>query len=351
MKGVSDAFGAGHILFAMKIPRVRAAFAALSVAWLVGPARAQDVPAKPAAQPGEKAEGTPRVTTEPKALIGKPNDYFESLEPETIAEGMRFTEGPLWWEGRLLYCDLGGDAIYSIKPGPGAKPEEFRRPADRPAGLALDTSGRLLATHFGPRGGTGKVTRRAKDGTVETLIDKAGESPVKQCNDLAVRSDGTFYFTDFGGGKDGRSLFRVGTDAKAELVKAEFKAANGVCLSPDEKTLYVADMGDNKIKAFDVGADGALANERVFADFKGDGGGGSPDGMKTDVNGNLYTTGPGGIWVVSPKGDKLARLDQRGCSNLCFGGEDRRTMFITCGTKVLSVRTRHAGAPTPKPAK
>lgn len=316
------------------------AFLTLTSGIAFGQAEKAQQPAPPTAP---KAPEAPKPA-EPLATIGKPLDYFETTELTTVSSGHIFTEGPLWWNGKLLFCDLGGSKISTIAPGETAS-TVFRDNAEQPAGAALDLEGRLLVAHF--KGG--KVTRTAADGTVSTLIDTADDKKLGQCNDLAVRSDGSIYTTDFRGGPDNRNIIRIAPDGKASILPSTFKGANGLAFSPDESVLYVADFFGKLLKAFDVAADGSLSNERVFVDFKDEYTSptvrGFPDGIKVDTAGNVYTTGPGGIWVLSPKGEKLARLNMTNANNIGFGGDDNKTLFICATTKVFSVKTKIAGNP------
>jgi gluconolactonase len=320
---------------------------------------------KPAAQPeAPKAPAAPKPPSAPQAPaapFGKPLDFFEGTEFTTVsADGHFFTEGPLWWNGKLYFCDLAGDSIGTVVPG--AKAEVIRNEATRPAGAAVDMQGRLLIAHFGggmesgvtPKGEKtfgGRVTRTELDGTITTILDSIDGKPMGPCNDLVVRADGSIYVTDFGGGKDGRSLIRIAPDGKTSILPSTFQSANGIAFSPDESVLYVAEYKTNAIKAFDVTTDGSLSNERVLVDLKDEPGRGKCDGLKVDVQGNIYTTGPGGVWVISPRGEKLARLDTPGSlSNVAFGGADRKTLFITAGSKIYSVKTKIAGAASKAPA-
>ncbi len=308
----------------------------LAIAQESKPAEAPKPAAAPAAPVAAPAPAAPLAT------IGKPLDYFETTELTTVATGQVFTEGPLWWNGKLLFCDLGGK-ISTIAPGESA-PTVIRENADQPAGAALDLEGRLLITHM--KGGS--ISRTAADGTVTTLIDTADGKKLGRCNDLVVRADGSIYATDFAGGADNRNLIRVAPDGKATILPSSFKSANGLAFSPDQSILYVADFGGKLLKAFDVAADGSVSNERVFIDFKDEYANasvrGNPDGVKVDSAGNVYCTGPGGIWVLSPKGEKLARLNMNNTNNIAFGGDDNKTLFICATTKVFSVKTKIAGA-------
>lgn len=309
---------------------------AMSVGLTVAPAFAQ----------GEKKVAPAHPQASEKKESDRSAEFFDAGTLKEIASGFKFTEGPLWLpDGRLLFCDMSASVMYTVKPPAKLddlkeplKAEEYRKASERAAGTTLDRSGRLLAAHF-----AGKVTRTKADGSVEVIASECDGKPFGACNDLVTRADGVVYFTDFGGKSGSKGVFKIGTDGKVSLLTATLKAANGVALSPDEKTLYAADYGDKKVYAYDVQPDGSTSGERVFVDFKGDKGPGNPDGMKVDHEGNLYTTGPGGIWVVSSTGEKHGLLKVPGASNFCFGGEDGKTMFITAGSKVFAVRTRHAG--------
>ncbi len=313
-----------------------AALSALSLVPIGAPAFAQ-APAAPPSAPTKDAAAPARPGAEAA---------FETAQAREIASGFRFTEGPTWWNGRFLFCDMAASTMYTIDPeASGAKAEEFRKPSDRAVGATLDREGRLVACHF-----AGKVTRTQGDGKVATIAETVDGKKLARPNDLSVRSDGSIYFSDFGAGPDSsRGLFRIAPDGKVTLLDKDYKAANGVVFSPDEKTLYVADYGDRTVQAYAVGKDGAVSGRRTFVDFSADKGDGNPDGMRVDTAGNLYTTGPGGIWVYTPAGKALAFLGLPGVTNMAFGGPDGRTMLITAGSKVLTIRTKVAGV-VPGPA-
>lgn len=298
---------------------------------------AQEKPATAPAAPSTPAQPAKPEASESKPAIGH-EAVFESAELTEVTTGFKFAEGPLWWGDKLVVCDLGGSVVYTFTPGKDEKPVVFRDASESAAGSTLDREGRLLLAHF-----AGKITRTEKDGTVKVIADKCDDQPLGKCNDVVVRTDGTIYFTDFAGGKTGRSVLRIAPDGKVIACKGDFKAANGLTFSPDEKILYVADYGAKLVKAFDVAASGELSNEREFVNFKGEAGGGTPDGMKVDTAGNLFTTGPGGVWVIKPDGTKLAKLPVRGMSNVAFGGADGKTLYITAGAKAYSVKVKVAG--------
>lgn len=293
----------------------------------------------------------------PASKLSDPLAVFSTTTPATVTDTLTFAEGPLWHDGRLFVCDLAGDTVYTISPrevDPAtpekeawSAPVEFRKPSSRAAGSAVDANGRLLLAHF-----AGSVTRTEKDGTVTTIASEVpvgGEQrPLARCNDLAVHADGTIFFTDFGKkGSESKGLFCIKPEGTVAQLDADFGAANGVALAPDGKTLYVADYGKNQVIAMDVGAAGTVSNRRVFVDLSADKSPGRCDGLKVHPLGRVFTTGPGGIWVIAADGTPITRLEiEGGASNLCFGGPTGNSVFITTGSRVLSVELATVLAPT-----
>jgi gluconolactonase len=274
-------------------------------------------------------------------------DCFESLTATQVASGFRFTEGPVpLADGSLLFSDIPASIIYRLAPG--GLPEVWRSPSGQSNGLTLDRQGRLIACEHGNR----RVTRTEHDGAIVSLADRYHGGRLNSPNDVVVRSDGIIYFTDppYGITPDQREqpcngIYRILPDGALELLVSDFDRPNGLAFSPDERLLYVDDSPRRHIRAFDVSADGALSNGRLFADMASSAEG-SPDGMKLDVEGNIYCTGPGGLWVFSPSGlcHGVLALPQLP-ANAAFGGPDRRTLFLTARTSVYTLRTRTAGIP------
>lgn len=303
------------------------------------PASKPEAPKVSAPQPDAAKPDAPK--TETPDLAAKLGEYFTAKEPTVIATGLKFTEGPLVMGGKLVICDLGASTLYTIDTEtPDAKPAVLREATLGGAGATLDHEGRLLVAHFGGREG-GRVTRTESDGKVSIIFDSIDGQPLKSLNDLVVHSSGDILVTEFGGGR----VFRVKPPANAEekaavtVLATGLRQPNGVTLSPDEKTLYVAEYGTGQIVAFDLSASDVAASKRDFAKLGGRG----ADGMKVDDKGNLYVAGAGGVWVFSSKGETLCRLTVRGASNICFGGKDRKTLYITAGETVQKVGTTHAG--------
>lgn len=287
-----------------------------------------------------------------------------SSEAEIIAEGHRFTEGPVWVPGDgpdrpgfLLYSDIPENTIYRLRVGEAdAKPTVWLKPSGHANGLALDARGRvLIAMH------DGRVARRdarASDGvTPEPLISAFEGKGLNSPNDLAATPDGTIYFTDppYGLrpplGAAGRSrelefcgVFRLSPDGTLHLEHREIPTPNGVTVSPDGRTLYVADTGTGSIFAFGIDNDGSLGEPRLFANNDTGGRRTFADGLKVDVEGNVYAAGPGGVWVYDPRGRHLGTIPTPTApTNLCFGGDDYRTLFATTRDTVCRIRVKIAG--------
>ncbi|MDJ0693312.1 SMP-30/gluconolactonase/LRE family protein [Mastigocoleus sp. MO_188.B34] len=265
---------------------------------------------------------------------------------EKIAEGFKFTEGPLWHpDGFLLFSDIPADTIYQWKPGEKAR--VFRRPSGNANGNTFDKQGRLISGEHGNR----RVSRMGKNGKVVTLASKYQGKRLNSPNDLAVKSDGSIYFTDppYGIKSEDEELgfygvYRLAPDGKLTLLVKDFVRPNGIAFSPDESKLYVNDSDQGHIRVFDVKPDGTLTNGSIFAQQKDKTKEGVPDGMKVDIKGNVYSTGPGGVWVFSPTGELLGVIEvPEPPANLAWGGEDYKTLYMTARKSVYSVRLKVPG--------
>ena len=265
---------------------------------------------------------------------------------EKIAEGFKFTEGPLWHpDGFLLFSDIPADTIYQWKPGEKAR--VFRRPSGNANGNTFDKQGRLISGEHGNR----RVSRMGKNGKVVTLASKYQGKLLNSPNDLAVKSDGSIYFTDppYGIKSEDEELgfygvYRLAPDGKLTLLVKDFVRPNGIAFSPDESKLYVNDSDQGHIRVFDVKPDGTLNNGRIFAEQKDKTREGVPDGMKVDIKGNVYSTGPGGVWVFSPTGELLGVIEvPEPPANLAWGGEDYKTLYMTARKSVYRIRLKVTG--------
>lgn len=284
---------------------------------------------------------------------------------EVLATGFIFTEGPTWngREGHLSWVDIIGDAIYRWVPGEGTR--VIMHPSGKADGMTLDREGRLVVAGWGTR----TVWRWEHDGSVTTLGSHFEGKKLNTPNDIVVKSDGAIYFTDPTGalqlpGHEGtdvqrylehHGVYRLEPDSgKLTLLTTEVVYPNGLCFSPDESLLYINDSRPSLIWVGDVKPDGAIRNLRRFASLKGDDPG-NPDGMRVDVEGNVYCTGPGGVWALDPAGKPLGRIKTaEHCANFIFGGDDMKTLFMTCRTTVYKMRMNIPGIPAyprPEPAR
>ncbi|MER3406440.1 MAG: gluconolactonase, partial [Chloroflexota bacterium] len=249
----------------------------------------------------------------------------------------------------LLFSDIPRNRIVRWRELPeGPEVTTFRYPSGNSNGLTLDRQGRLIACEHGNR----RVSRTEPDGTVVSLAERYEGRRLNSPNDVVVRSDGGVYFTDPPYGlrnlTEGKELpfqgvYRIEPDGRLTLLVDDFERPNGLAFSPDEMVLYIDDSARRHIRAFDVRPDGTLANGRVFFDMQSPDSG-SPDGMKVDVHGNVFCTGPGGTWVMTPAGRLLGRIiTPEQPANLAWGGQDWSTLFITARTSVYRLRTATMG--------
>ncbi|MDZ4860799.1 MAG: SMP-30/gluconolactonase/LRE family protein [Candidatus Hydrogenedentes bacterium] len=255
---------------------------------------------------------------------------------ELVADGFLFTEGPVWLAtGELVFSDIPKNRIYK------ADKTVFREPSNNSNGLVLDNEGRLIACEHSAR----RVTRTEKDGAITVLAEKFEGKKLNSPNDATVRADGTIFFTDppYGIKKEDQELdfqgvYTIAPDGKLSAVARDFKKPNGIGLSPDGKTLYVADTEGSHIRAFDVAADGSLANNRVFCELP------HPDGLSVDQKGYVWCTAEDGVRVLNPKGELVHTVAvPQGPANCGFGDADGKTLYITARTGLYKVRCATPG--------
>jgi len=279
--------------------------------------------------------------------------FEDVLAPDAVVEKVagefQFTEGPVWISdgSYLLFSDIPASIIYKWVPG-ATEAVPYRTPSGNSNGLTLDTEGRLLACEHSNR----RVSRAERDGTIVVLADSDGGKKLNSPNDIVVHSSGRIYFTDppyglpqqkVGKELDYNGVYRLDPDGTLYLLDDSFDRPNGLAFSPDEKTLYVDDSQQMLIRAFDVQGDGSLANGRVFAELKEAGKDGVPDGMKVDVEGNVFCTGPGGIWVFDPQGTLLGKIEPAEVPANLAWGDDGKTLYITARTGLYRVRVETGG--------
>jgi sugar lactone lactonase YvrE len=266
-------------------------------------------------------------------------------EVSLLATGMKFTEGPVWFPKKsiVVFSDIPNSMLMQWSEKEGLLP--FRK-SEASNGNILDLQGRLLTCQHTGR----NVIRTEPDGTITVLADQFDEKKLNSPNDLAIKSDGSIWFTDpsYGlrgkpGELAGKWVFRLdATTKKVTVIYKGFDMPNGIAFSPDEKRVYIADTGKvGIIRAFDVLGD------------KGDEIGDKPvfeipircDGMCIDTHGNIYTTSNGGIHVFDKEGKKIGMIPVKETpANVCFGGKDFDTLFITARKSLYSIKTLAKGA-------
>jgi gluconolactonase len=282
---------------------------------------------------------------------------------EVLSIGHQWVEGPVWIKSKdcLLFSDVPRNKIHQWTQKGGTKvfmdPSGFdgesheKEPGTN--GLFLDRDGRLLACDHGNR----RIYRLEDDGTKTTLADRFEGKRFNSPNDLVMNSRGDIFFTDPPYGLKDESkreldyfgVYHLAADGTVSLVTKALERPNGIGLSPDEKTLYVAQSHRPApiYQAYDIADDGTIdENGRLLFDaseFAAKGDPGMPDGMTIDVHGNLWATGPGGVLIISPEGKLLGRiLLGKSTANCCFG-EDGSTLFITSSDRVCRVKTKTQG--------
>lgn len=284
---------------------------------------------------------------------------------EVIASGFDWTEGPVWdrKEGVLLFSDIPRNSIYRWKEGEGVslfmKPSGYtgvvdygREPGSN--GLTFDLQGRLVCMEHGDR----RISVLTAGGGKRTLTDQFEGKRLNSPNDGCFRSNGDLYFTDPPYGLPGNfedprrelpycGVYRHTPDGKTMLLTSEMTRPNGIAFSPDEKTLYVAQSDSEAAiwMSYPVKADGSLGKGKVFFDVTKQMGKlpGAPDGLKVDVDGHLFATGPGGVYIFDPKARLLGRIETGERTSNCNWGGDGSTLYITADTYICRIKTRTRG--------
>jgi gluconolactonase len=276
-------------------------------------------------------------------------DLLETTALERVSSGHVFTEGPLWHPAGFFYfVDIRVNRLFRMKLGEAPVLVRETRGGN---GTTFDLQGRLLNCEGDAR----RLTRAEADGSVGVLVDGFEGKRLNRPNDVICRSDGTIFFTDpsirvpveerdIGEG----AVYRIAPDGAVHRV-CWCEYPNGLALSPDERTLYVANTRWTQyVHAVELDSDGGMIRRRVFADMSAEGTNGVPDGMKVDAAGRIFCTGTGGIWVFAPDGARIGIIEMpEVCANVAFGGPDLRTLFCTASTSVYTLRVRTPGQPHP----
>lgn len=320
------------------------------------------------------------TTTSPVSAASADSDQvpIERLDPrldqliprdavvEKIVDGQTWVEGPLWNKSRksLLFSDIPRNSVYEwregeqptvfLKPSGYTGTTPFPGPEPGSNGLTMDSDGKLVLAQHGDR----KISRLNDDGSTTTLVDRYQGKRLNSPNDLVYKSNGDLYFTDppFGLPETFddpakelpyQGVYRLAENGELTLLTKDLKAPNGVAFSPDEKTLYITDVNDKNLtwRAFPVKSDGTLGRGRVFAQaapFSGNGPG-VPDGLKVDKHGNLFSSGPGGVYIFAPDGTHLGTIKLGTKTSNTAWGEDGSTLFITADHALYRVKLTTSG--------
>jgi len=264
----------------------------------------------------------------------------ESAKLEKLATGFKQPEGPVWIDSMgLLFSDIKANKIYRWSPSDSSL-TTYLYPSDSSNGLTLDLHGRLILTQMAKR----RIARQETDGTIIPLASTYNGKKFNSPNDLVVKSDGSIFFTDpdfntpWGQKKEigFKGVFKISPDNIIKVLDSTtFDKPNGICFSPDESKLYVNESPLGKIYIWDVVNDSTIANKKLLYTIPL---GGYADGMKVDPDGNIYCTGPSGVWIISPAGVCLDTILMENPSNCAWGDADRKSLYITAGKSLYRIR-------------
>ena len=275
------------------------------------------------------------------------------VQIQRVASGFEFTEGPIWHprDHHLLFSDIPGNSRLQYSSSEAIR--VIRKPSSKCNGMTYNSDLNLLVCeHL-----SASVVLEGEDGRREVLATHFEGKQLNSPNDICCRSDDSIYFSDPTYGRlpwsgeerpqdlDFQGVFRVSANRELELLvdKNCYQQPNGLCFSPDESLFYINDSPRALIDVYKVAPDGSLYDKKAFARNIGDGTfeGGVPDGMKCDENGNIWVTGPGGLWIFNRKGEQLGIIEiPEHTANLHWGGSDWHTLFVTASTSVYSLTTK-----------
>ncbi|MDO9546066.1 MAG: SMP-30/gluconolactonase/LRE family protein [Pelolinea sp.] len=285
------------------------------------------------------------------------SEFRELIDPQTpiekVADGFTFTEGPIWdtENNRLLFSDIPENKIFSWSEKQGTS--IYRSPSKFSNGLTFDPHGNLIICEHQGRA----ISSLDKNKAYKTLANSYEGMKLNSPNDVISAKDGSILFTDpiYGlrsgiGGPGEQELafqgvFRLPPDSsQLELITDSFERPNGLLFSPDEKQLFICDTVRQHIRMFDVKENWTFSGGQVWAELWDESLGGRPDGMKIDILGNMFCTGPGGIWVFDINANLLGRIFlPEKTSNLAWGDPDRRSLFITSNSMIYRIRCNTNG--------
>jgi gluconolactonase len=287
---------------------------------------------------------TPLIAAdEPSFVVIDSTEFARLVDPaakvEKLAGGMKFLEGPVWLKpGYLVFSDIAGNQLNKWTADGGVMP--FRHPSASANGNTTDNQGRLVTCAQDLRA----VIRTEPDGSITVLADRFEGKRFNSPNDVVVKSDGSIWFTDppYGVPKgqlrelDNQCVYRIDPGTRrVSAVVTDMDMPNGLCFTPDEKQIYIADSGKPRhVRIYDVSPDNSTGNGRLFCKIDK----GVPDGMRVDQNGRLWSSAGDGIQIFAPDGKLIGKiLVPETPANLCFGGASGHTLFITARTSLYKI--------------
>jgi gluconolactonase len=269
------------------------------------------------------------------ADVGFPDPLSGVGAPVALGGTYQFTEGPLWWNARLIFSDVPANRIYELVP-PATQPTVFRSPSGNANGNAVGPDGVLYTCEHSQQ------VSKTVGATVSPLVTMYNGLALNGPNDIIVRHDGTLYFTDpnyVSSTQPKQNVFRRAPDGTLFVVDDTLEKPNGIALSPTQDVLYVTSAQDGYINRYDVAADGTTSNKRKFVDVP------APDGIAVDDAGNLYVASTK-VEVFRADGTRVGAIDvPQQPANVAFGGADRRSLYITARTGLYEVKVNVPGPP------
>lgn len=340
-----------------------------------------------ATSPTPQSSSNPDVQASTPVKLDRLDPSIDNIVPanaalERVATGFKWVEGPVWVGDSLYFAEIPSNSIRKWTPGAGVsiflQPSGYQGtapyggPEPGSNGMTLDAQHRLTVAGHAQRD-VYRFESLDPKGQITVLANSYRGKKLNSPNDLVYKSDGSLYFTDppygFRTQKDNdpdkqltvNGVYRI---ADAELQKpgaapvhapqllvSDLTRPNGIAFSPDEQYLYVDNSEPKKIwMRYRVKPDGTLADGKIFYDATSDPRPGAPDGMKVDEQGNVYSTGPGGVWIFSPEGKPLGTISMpERAANLAWAGPDRKTLYIAASTSIYRIQLKIAGAPIIRP--
>lgn len=279
------------------------------------------------------------------AVLFSQSPVPDGAKAERIASGYQFVEGPVWHsDGYLLFSDIPANTVYKWSEEGGS--EVYLKPSGNSNGLMWDDQNRLILAQHGHR----RVARIEEGGKEVALATHFEGKRLNSPNDLTLKSDGSIFFTDPPWGInnnpsareiDWDGIYRLSPDGEITLLDKTITYPNGICFSPDETKLYVNNSGGRKIYVFDVVNDTTLANKKLFYSMSGSG---AADGMKVDTEGNVYSTGPGAVWIFKPDGTLLDKIElPQNPANVNWGGPENKTLYMTAQNSIYRIKINAVG--------